>query len=584
MTAAFPIAQSYERPSSGELSSQLQYQLWLRIVERLQSGDVLMSNRAFLRAMEEEYAELTQTPPALNTRKHLWQIIAHINQHHPETFLYNGVENAIGQAFRASSKKLRWSAADIEAHGFGAITRFVRGQMREVLRLIGIEAHSLDLVACVRHTAIEQRKSESATPKTNVVRVAEKISRTAPSQPTKKAPVQISEEVQQALSEGLLSADEIGERNRLQQQIHHQITSEETDKIPEHIDAYIQRGAISASEAENLRRVYSADTLLKRQDREFVRQKIEEKVRPCVEEAVDYIEIFDALRRLPEKLDPALRFLLRHGSTVLGNRSLDQAVAELKADTDLFANMLAIADRTDQEISMIAVRLPPYGNALSLSAALDTTAPESFLSEFRALDRAAFSEHLNDGDSKVRASASKGLLSIVALIDHASRLSPLFQAVRLLRIEQQLAEMVHATKSLAQARSKVDAFLQRRMLYLYPDLSPHEKEAAQKYAAELLATPPEKDHEKGKPRSEPTEVEGLDPYEVEMGVRIARVATRIGGRSRYVPHKIMADPDDAEQFIIMRRDNESNAIIPALQRGSKRYVIKGRDGFWKMAK
>jgi hypothetical protein len=46
----------------------------------------------------------------------------------------------------------------------------------------------------------------------------------------------------------------------------------------------------------------------------------------------------------------------------------------------------------------------------------------------------------------------------------------------------------------------------------------------------------------------------------------------------------MADPDDAEKLLIVRRDSASNSIAPALQRGAKRYVEKDRDGFWKMVK
>lgn len=118
----------------------------------------MMSNSDFLRAMEEEYSELTQAAPTRTTRKQLRQIIAKINKHHTETFLYNGVENAIGRAFRASSKKLRWSAADIEAH-------------------------SLDLVTCVRHTAIEQRSIESAELGINVEKPLRNNARKAAARP-----------------------------------------------------------------------------------------------------------------------------------------------------------------------------------------------------------------------------------------------------------------------------------------------------------------------------------------------------------------------------------------------------------------
>jgi hypothetical protein len=76
MTIALPLpsTSAYEDSPvdlpADSLSSQLQYQLWRRIIERLQRGDALMTNRAFLNAMEEEYSALTQSLPAQNTRKY----------------------------------------------------------------------------------------------------------------------------------------------------------------------------------------------------------------------------------------------------------------------------------------------------------------------------------------------------------------------------------------------------------------------------------------------------------------------------------------------------------------------------------
>ena len=72
-----------------------------------------MTNRAFMSAMEEEYTELTQSFPNADTRKALWNMISKVNDSHPETFLYNGVENAITRAFISNSEKMRWSAAHI---------------------------------------------------------------------------------------------------------------------------------------------------------------------------------------------------------------------------------------------------------------------------------------------------------------------------------------------------------------------------------------------------------------------------------------------------------------------------------------
>jgi hypothetical protein len=593
MSMALPSSRpsTYKDPVDapiGSLSSPLQYQLWLRIIERLQRGDALMTNRAFMSAMEEEYTELTQSFPNADTRKALWNMISKVNDSHPETFLYNGVENAITRAFISNSEKMRWSAAHIEAHGLNAIRRFMRGQMREALRHIGVEARRLDLINCVRNTAKEQRERErergASKPQQLTQTLPQPEQPIATEIPRDTLPLEIGYETQQALAEGSLEAEDIKERHGQQQKIRTQIDHEETEKIPERLDAYIKSGIITLSEADNLRRVYSSDAPLKRQDRKFVRSKIEEKVRPIIEETVDYLELFDALRRLPESRDPALHFLLRHGAAVLGREAIDAAIAELEGDANLLDSLLAVADRTDQEVSMISVRLPPYGKALDQAKKIEKTATEPFVDAFRSLERDALSDRLNDGEAAHRKGAINGLLSIVLLIDHASRQTPFFQQVRILRIERQLREMVTAAQNTDQARTKVDAFLERRMLYLYPDLTTFEKTAARERAERLLKPPAKSSKKKKEKKREAPEIDGLDPYEVEMGVRIARVSTRVGGRSRYVPQKIMADPNDAEKFLIVRRDPDSGAISPALQRGDKRYVEKDRDGFWKPVK
>jgi hypothetical protein len=315
------------------------------------------------------------------------------------------------------------------------------GQMRDVLRHIGVEVRHLDLVNCVRNTAKEQRDREFGNNS-----ISEESIQLRP-QPTLAAkreiaretlPTEIGYEAQQALSESLLDAEEIKERHSEQQQLHGQIDYEETEKIPERLDTYIKQGIITLSEAENLRHVYSTDAPLKRQDRAFVRSRIEEKVRPSIEETVDYLELFDSLRRLPETRDLSLRFLLRHAAAILGREAIDTAIAELEADPDLLDGVLSIADRTDQEISMIAVRLPPYGKALKQAGHLGTPAAEAFVDAFRNLQRDALSDRLNDGEAAHRRGVVNGLLSIVLLLDHTSRQTPFFQQLRILRIDRQL--------------------------------------------------------------------------------------------------------------------------------------------------
>ena len=72
--------------------------------------------------------------------------------------------------------------------------------------------------------------------------------------------------------------------------------------------------------------------------------------------------------------------------------------------------------------------------------------------------------------------------------------------------------------------------------------------------------------------------------ERKRGVQIARVEMRVGGSMRRIPLKIMPDEEEPGRFVIAQRDQETQEIIPQLKRGQKRFVEKGKDGYWKESK
>jgi hypothetical protein len=47
---------------------------------------------------------------------------------------------------------------------------------------------------------------------------------------------------------------------------------------------------------------------------------------------------------------------------------------------------------------------------------------------------------------------------------------------------------------------------------------------------------------------------------------------------------MMPDPDDPAQMVICQRDPDSGELMPAMRRGAKRIVERGRDGSWQEAK
>ena len=73
----------------------------------------------------------------------------------------------------------------------------------------------------------------------------------------------------------------------------------------------------------------------------------------------------------------------------------------------------------------------------------------------------------------------------------------------------------------------------------------------------------------------------LTDDEKTLGVQIGHVEVRIAGNQRRIPYKIMPDPDDGSQHIIVKRDRDTGELLPELRRGAKRVVERGKDGIWK---
>jgi len=312
-----------------------------------------------------------------------------------------------------------------------------------------------------------------------------------------------SPELQDAIADGLVTHDELHQREQQRNATRNEVNQEETAKIPERLDTYACRGIITWGEAGNLRKINAEHGPLQRNARRFVRKRIEKKIRPAINLTVLNLEDFEALQRIPEARDPALQFLVRHRRQVLseGGADLQPLLDELETDPELTDNLLALADRCDQEISMIALRLMPYGPVL---AARDhCTVEEGFVEELRSLEREDISERLNSRSEMVRS---------------------------------QLDEL-HRTASAEQGYAELERFLKRRLHYLHPDLTRHEIKAAERHIDKIPSARPAVLEIVGEAQNEISIQLDLD--EIERGVQIARVAMRVAGRTRYVPYKIM---------------------------------------------
>jgi hypothetical protein len=150
-------------------------------------------------------------------------------------------------------------------------------------------------------------------------------------------------------------------------------------------------------------------------------------------------------------------------------------------------------------------------------------------------------------------------------------------------------------KGLEEAREKAQNFLRTRLQKLYPDITDEEAAEIQEHSSEIIeaceqkvmAERAEQAKEAGKSGGGEGEEGGnaderLSEDEAKKGVLLGRVAMRIGGSTKLVPYKVMPDPDEEGQWILVKRDRETDELVPVMRRGKKRIVEKNREGVWEV--
>ena len=591
---------------ASSLPRALQYELWQRVVDRLNSGESLISTAHFQRAMEAEYLALTHLPPSELTRARIRRMIVSVNQRHPEVYVANGVRNGITRAFHLGTSVLRWSLADVRERGTRTISRFLRGSIRNYLESLGVHVPMIDPLSCVLATEQKMREEHErrfgslpGSGRAHGVPVHASGPDAVPSAGRGGSPIgnrvadgpmstDLGPEAQAAVEQGYLGQEEACRRSADQERLQGEITSQESARIPRNLDSYADLGILTAQEARNLRTIYGGKTKLRKAKVEHVRERLEAKLRPSIDRVASHLAVFAALQRIPAERDDVLRFLIRHQAVVTATDwqvDLTPAVESLAHSPSLRRNALAIVDRTDEEIRAMSLRLAPYGEFVELSDQPGRLMiDEGFIDQLRGLSLEQVSAILNSPNTQTRGRLTAAMRGLILLVDHLTRLTPFCQEVRVLRIAHTVEDLYHSAPDDRAGREQMDRFLRRRLGYLYPDLTPHEEARIEERLAEL-AQPP--DHE---PPSAPVapvapRVGGglkLEADEMDLGVHLARVAIRSAGSSKRVLYKIMEDPDGSGDYIIVQRDPASADIVPARRHGAKRYVEKDRDGFWRI--
>lgn len=141
-----------------------------------------------------------------------------------------------------------------------------------------------------------------------------------------------------------------------------------------------------------------------------------------------------------------------------------------------------------------------------------------------------------------------------------------------------------------EARGQAESFLKRRLRRMFRDLTVDEKARIDAQGATMISSVEEKVLAERRassgaggaasPGPGKDEDDALSEEEISKGAQMGRVELRVAGKMRPVPKKIIVDPDDPSVNVIARRNPDTGELEPALRRGAKRVVEKGRDGIW----
>lgn len=513
----------------------------------------------------------------------------------PETYVAKGAQNVIIQLFQANVTKSNWSVADVQAKGYRAIKQFLKqDSIDDLLADTDVALSAIDPVSIVK-AVVERMIAKGKPSEVSISTPQSSCAATAGISPATKsipftkpstspasasAMIKASPQAQEALLQGVMGEKEIGERLRHQEKQHAEIEQDEWGKISENMDSYVKQGLLTKQESMD----FLSGSL------EDGRHKyLERKIKKAVDYVVLYLEVFEALKDIPEKRDDALRFLIRYKTRVMaanGDMDVAPAIEELLEEPDLLQHILDIMKREDQEIRMISAKLPPYSRIISRNENIQNMViEERFVDDLRALSSDGLSERLNASEPEIRIRPAADIKCLLVLLGHMTQLTRFCQEVRIHKITQTLQELYRSTQNLIKASDKVNHFMERRLTYLYPDLTHYEKATVEQYSADMLNPPKQEKPEENLTATGGTggqESFDLTEDELRAGIQIGRVAVRVAGQQKRIPYKIMADPEDPEKHIIVQKDLETGELVVTRRRGSKRYVEKNRDGEWEM--
>ena len=95
-----------EHPPSDGLPSEVSAEIWARVLLRLESGEILITNDRFQEALESEYTAVTGRAPSESDRRSIRHMVDYVNERFPQTYMAQGVQNCVKNAFEKGISQL----------------------------------------------------------------------------------------------------------------------------------------------------------------------------------------------------------------------------------------------------------------------------------------------------------------------------------------------------------------------------------------------------------------------------------------------------------------------------------------------
>jgi len=447
------------------LPDNVHSELWDRISTRLERGDALITTRDFSDAAEAEYESLTGTEVTSGLRDVLHQAISTFNRDYPERYVARGVQNGVTRAFQSGVFKLAWDVMQIESAGEHSIARFkTHDRVMDLLRDVRVPPRLIDGKSCVQHAVdvVAGRKQPlEKRPPRQSLKPRAVLPAPPPTPPTEEPPARlpaappVSKEAAEAVSDGLVSQFDAEARTRDEHQTHAKIEQEQIRGAARHVTSFVGQGFITEPEGETVQQLGAIDQRVASgeiSERSGARLRdsllgsadnaqLESKLKGAVDYAVCFLHVFEAMGRIPDTLDDALKFLIRHKG-VLEEATRPQTMVaagqELMMNPDLLTTVSTIMDRQDQEIRMISVSLPPYAQITRRDNERigNLTIEEGFVGDLREVESGEMSDRLNSEDAATRVRPAADMLCLIAIINYLIKPTPWRREVRLLRVQQ----------------------------------------------------------------------------------------------------------------------------------------------------